>query len=144
MHPSFYYFLQYIHQLYQGSQHLTSKIHVVSSRASQSAIKAVEKLGGTVFCKYYNRLALRDCVKGRTDRISAAPTRKQDIRKCFFRSCAYAPHVLVVVWYTNWRNRGYLSAKAVKKMPSAITEERWKDLSAQLLQYKKEKQPIKH
>ena len=33
-----------------------------------------------MFCKYYNDLALRDCVKGRTDRIEAAPTRKTDIR----------------------------------------------------------------
>lgn len=75
-------FLIYLFNLiiFQGSEHLKSKIHVVASRASTSAIKAVEQLGGTVFCKYYNALALRDCISDRTDRISAAPTRKEDIR----------------------------------------------------------------
>lgn len=32
-----------------------------------------------MFCKYYNPLALRDCVKGRTDRTQAAPVRQTDI-----------------------------------------------------------------
>ena len=64
----------------QGSQFLKSAIHITPARASQSAIRAVEKKGGSVYCKYYNDLALRDCVKGRTDRIEAAPTRKTDIR----------------------------------------------------------------
>jgi len=54
-------------------------LYVVASRASQSAIKAIEKKGGKIVCKYYNELALRDCVKGRTDRVSAAPTRREDI-----------------------------------------------------------------
>jgi large subunit ribosomal protein L15 len=36
------------------------------------------------------------------------------------------------VWYTNWANRGYLSPEAVEKMPPAITEDRWKELSTQL------------
>lgn len=63
----------------QGADHLNVPIHIVASRASKSAIRAVEKLGGSVFCQYYNRLALYDCVKGRTDRIAAAPTRREDI-----------------------------------------------------------------
>jgi large subunit ribosomal protein L15 len=32
-------------------------------------------------CRYYNDLALRDCLKGRTDRVSAAPTVRKDIRE---------------------------------------------------------------
>lgn len=63
-------------------EHLKTPIHITPSRASQSAIRAVEKLGGTVFCKYYNPLALKDCVKGRTDRTEAAPTHRRDIRTC--------------------------------------------------------------
>lgn len=47
------------------------------------------------------------------------------------------------VWYTSWRNRGYLSPQAVKRMPSAIVDERWKELSTQLLRYKKEPQLVK-
>ena len=66
-------------RLLQGAQHLKVPIHITPSRASKSAIEAVEKLGGTVFCRYYNRLSLYDCVKGRNDRIDAAPTRRQDI-----------------------------------------------------------------
>jgi len=102
-----------------GAEHLKAPIHITPSRASQSAIKAVEKLGGSVFCTYYNDLALRDCVKGRTDRLSAAPTRRDDI-----------------VWYTNWRNRGYLSRPAVDKSPLAT--ERTKMLSEELRKFKQQ------
>ncbi|KAF8334210.1 ribosomal protein L18e/L15P [Cantharellus anzutake] len=77
-----------------GAEHLTSAVHIVVSRASKSAIHAIEKLGGSVVCQYYNKLALRDCVRGRTDRRMAAPTRKADI-----------------LWYSDSRNRGYLSPK---------------------------------
>lgn len=49
------------------------------SRASRSAIKAIEGNGGKVVCKYYNSLGLRDCIQGRTDRSTAAPTRREDI-----------------------------------------------------------------
>ena len=56
---------------------------MVASRASKSAIEAIEKAGGKVVCKYYNALALRDCVKGRDDRMSAAPTRREDIGASF-------------------------------------------------------------
>jgi hypothetical protein len=54
---------------------------VVVSRASKSAIQAIEKSGGKVVCRYYNALALQDCVEGRADRLSAAPTRREDIGK---------------------------------------------------------------
>lgn len=74
----------------QGAEHVKTAIHITPSRASQSAIRAVEKKGGSVYCKYYNDLALRDCVKGRTDRVQAAPTRKTDIRKLFVVRTAIA------------------------------------------------------
>ena len=54
-------------------------MHITPSRASKSAIEAIEANGGSVFCQYYNSLALRDCIKGRTDRVSAGPTRRNDI-----------------------------------------------------------------
>jgi len=102
-----------------GAEHLTSAIHITPSRASQTAIRAIEAKGGSVFCKYYNQLALEDCVKGRSDRIAAAPTRRQDIE-----------------WYINWHNRGYLSPTAIKKNP--LVEERWKGLSQQLVKFKEQ------
>ncbi|KAI9507255.1 ribosomal protein L15 [Russula earlei] len=95
-----------------GAEHLKVPIHITPSRASK-------KLGGTVFCRYYNRLSLYDCVKGRTDRVDAAPTRRQDIE-----------------WYTNWKKRGYLAPESIARMP--IVQERWRQLSEQLTRYKKE------
>ncbi|KAI0055478.1 ribosomal protein L15 [Artomyces pyxidatus] len=100
-----------------GAEQLKVPIHIVPSRASKSAIRAVEQLGGSVFCRYYNRLSLYDCVKGRTDRVAAAPTRREDI-----------------MWYTDWRNRGYLSEKSIAKMP--VVEERWRELATQLTKFK--------
>ena len=114
---------------------MKTPIHITPSRASKSAIKAVESLGGSVFCKYYNPLALRDCVKSRTDHISAAPTRRTDIRESsLLLTLVVLTGVLFQVWYTDWRNRGYLSPEAIQKNPKV--EERWKELSKQLLAFK--------
>lgn len=62
-----------------GASYLTSPVHIIASRASKSAISAIEAKGGSVFCKHYNVLALRDCIKGNKHWVSAAPTRKLDI-----------------------------------------------------------------
>ncbi|KAG6878763.1 hypothetical protein C0993_008062 [Termitomyces sp. T159_Od127] len=62
-----------------GAEHFKTPIYIKASRASKSAIKSIEGNGGKVVCQYYNQLALRDCVKGRTDRTAAAPTRREDI-----------------------------------------------------------------
>jgi len=105
--------------LADGASFLKTPIHITPSRASKSAIKAVEEKGGSVFCQYYNPLALRDCVKSNPDRVSAAPTRREDI-----------------MWYTDWRNRGYLSPEAIAQMP--VVQERWKELSKQLLKFKEQ------
>lgn len=67
----------------QGAEFLKAAVHITPSRASKSAIKAIEASGGSVFCQYYNSLALRDCIKDRTDRVSAAPTRRNDISASF-------------------------------------------------------------
>ncbi|KIK63799.1 hypothetical protein GYMLUDRAFT_40880 [Collybiopsis luxurians FD-317 M1] len=105
-----------------GAEFLTSKIYITPSRASKSAIKAIEHLGGQVVCKYYNPLALRDCVKGRTDRIEAAPTQRKDI-----------------VWYSKYQNRGFLSRELHRKLSDApFVKERWKLLSQQLGQWQKQ------
>ncbi|EIM82542.1 ribosomal protein L15 [Stereum hirsutum FP-91666 SS1] len=102
-----------------GAEQLKVPIHVTPSRASKSAIKAIEAAGGSVFCKYYNQVSLFDCLKGKTDRTSAAPTLRKDI-----------------TWYTDWRNRGYLSPEGITKNP--LVEERWKELSKQLLVFKEQ------
>ncbi|CAE6520996.1 unnamed protein product [Rhizoctonia solani] len=90
-----------------GAEFLKTPVYIEPSRASQSAIKAIEALGGSVKCIYYNPLALRDLVQGRTDRKRAAPTRKSDIE-----------------WYSSWKNRGYLAtpqtAEEVKAAKQAM------------------------
>ncbi|KAG8217363.1 ribosomal protein L15 [Butyriboletus roseoflavus] len=100
-----------------GAEFFKAAVYITPSRVSKSAIEAIEANGGSVFCQYYNSLALRDCIKGRADRVSAAPTRRNDI-----------------IWYTQWRNRGYLSPEAVGRMP--LVPERWRELSKQLLTFK--------
>lgn len=85
-----------------------------------------------MFCKYYNPLSLRDCVQGRTDRRAAAPTRKEDIRtfRCLNRFSLTMLSAVFVVWYTNWKNRGYLAKESIARMP--VVEDRWRQLAEQL------------
>lgn len=77
---------------------------------------------------------MRDCVKGNTERTQAAPTRKNDICTYCSPLALNGALILAIVWYTSWRNRGYLSPTALDKMPAV--EERWKSLSKQLLAFK--------
>lgn len=96
--------LHAIAYLLKGVQHFKTPIYITPSRASKSAIKAIEDNGGKVVCKFYNPLALRDCVKGRTDRVAAAPTRREDISEfsCGPVSCyTYSPPLFFsLVWTT--------------------------------------------
>ncbi|GAB7339573.1 hypothetical protein MBLNU457_6177t2 [Dothideomycetes sp. NU457] len=50
--------------LSRGAATLTTPIHIVVSRASASAIAAVEALGGTVTTRYYTRPAIARVLKG--------------------------------------------------------------------------------
>ncbi|ESK96827.1 50s ribosomal protein l15 [Moniliophthora roreri MCA 2997] len=105
-----------------GSQHLRSQVYMVVSRASTSAIEAIEAQGGKVVCQYYNTLALHDCVKGRTDRTQAAPTRRSDI-----------------VWYGKHQNRGYLASETLKTLGDLpFVQDRWRQLSTELNKWKKQ------
>lgn len=117
----------------------------MASRASQSAIKAIEKKGGKIVCKFYNELALRDCVDGRTDRVSAAPTRREDIGEY--------PHIVYIApgsrspaeWYTDRKHRGYLNSRVLQSLGDLpFVEGRWHALATQLSQYRTQKfgQPL--
>ncbi|KAK7043774.1 YmL10 [Paramarasmius palmivorus] len=106
----------------QGAQHFHSQIYMVVSRASKSAIESIEAQGGKVVCQYYNALALRDCVKGRTDHIQAAPTRRSDI-----------------VWYGKHQNRGYIAPQTLKALGELpFVQDRWKQLAVELNKWKKQ------
>jgi large subunit ribosomal protein L15 len=105
-----------------GAEALKSPIFIVPSRASKTAIAAIEKNGGKVVCVYHNAQALRDCIKGRDDRVSAAPTRRQDI-----------------IWYGRHGNRGYLSSETlgpVNNLP--FVQDRWRLLAEQLGKWRKQ------
>ena len=53
--------------LARGATSLSTPIHVVVSRASQSAIKAVEALGGSVTTRYYTDYAIHRIRQRKTD-----------------------------------------------------------------------------
>ncbi|SPO27881.1 related to MRPL10 - mitochondrial ribosomal protein, large subunit [Ustilago trichophora] len=94
----------------EGSTHLESSINLVVSRASQSAIAAVEAVGGSVECRYYTPLSLRALVKphkfaGKILPRPADPIAKKDL-----------------VWYSSPRNRGYLAKRAALTKAFAAEE----------------------
>jgi large subunit ribosomal protein L15 len=55
---------------------LTSRINIVVSRASATAIAAIERLGGTVTTRYYTPMALRRIRQGLMDPIVSTQTLK--------------------------------------------------------------------
>lgn len=66
---------------------MAQPIHLVVSRASSSAIRAIENAGGSIVCKYYTRTTLRALAKphkliGRLPPRDAVPVNKKDL-------CAY-------------------------------------------------------
>lgn len=82
-----------------GRDHLLleTPIHLVVSRASQTAMDRIESLGGSIECKYYTANTLRALVKphkyeGRLLPRDAVPVLKKEL-----------------VWYSNAANRGYLA-----------------------------------
>ncbi|PWN51327.1 ribosomal protein L15 [Violaceomyces palustris] len=85
----------------EGAKHLRDPVNLVVSRASQSVIEAVEALGGSVECRYYNKLSLRALVKpekfvGRRRPKPADPIAKKDL-----------------LWYSSPHNRGYLAKRRI-------------------------------
>ena len=112
---------------------------MVASRASKTAIDAIERNGGKVVCKYYNALALQDCVRGRSDRISAAPTRREDIGKDSRVSSLTTSLISFLVWYGKHRNRGFMSPTTLKSLGDLpFVEKRWELLANQLGIWKKQ------
>ena len=77
-------------------------------------------------------------MKGRNDRIDAAPTRRQDIGVWFrlIEDNAGLLKRILLEWYANWKNRGYLAPESIAKMP--VVQERWRQLSGQLTRFRGE------
>jgi len=61
--------------LSRGAVTLTTPIHIVVSRASASAIAAVEAVGGTVTTRYYTRPAIERVLKGHSHPFKSLQSR---------------------------------------------------------------------
>ncbi|CAG8558579.1 5620_t:CDS:2 [Diversispora eburnea] len=85
--------------LADGSEHFKTPITIEVARASHEAIKVIEKAGGNVTCRYFNRLALRATLK---------PEK-------FWKIPKFADPVKArdKEWYSDIKNRGYLAKKAL-------------------------------
>ena len=114
--------------LSRGATALTSKINVVVSRASASAISAVEALGGTVTTRYYTPLAIRHIRSGKMHpyvslkwdqttpsipemlRIQNADTPEERVKAVGFEYRLPDPTGRKdLEYYRDTKNRGYLS-----------------------------------
>lgn len=84
------------------------KMHITVSKASGSAIRAIEASGGEVVTRYYTPLTLRALIrplaferKGRPIPRDADPLKRRD-----------------VLYYTRWDKRGYLAKRPKAASPS--------------------------
>mmetsp|Transcript_17512 Transcript_17512/g.40226 ORF Transcript_17512/g.40226 Transcript_17512/m.40226 type:complete len:335 (+) Transcript_17512:120-1124(+) len=113
--------------LAEGKERLKTPFKLEISRASESAIDAVEAIGGEVTTVHYNRLALRALLKPHkftagdmtaTDDEGGYGFQSEDV---VVRNNSKTPKALPKFarpppkwqpYYTNWNNRGYLSVQA--------------------------------
>ncbi|GAA6063726.1 hypothetical protein JCM10212_001627 [Sporobolomyces blumeae] len=94
-----------------GAQYLkTRNLDITVSKASKSAIEAIEKLDGTLVARYENRLTLRALVrplsflsKGVAIPGKADPVTRRDL-----------------LYYSNLSNRGYLAVEADERKKQAL------------------------
>ncbi|ORX96219.1 ribosomal protein L15 [Basidiobolus meristosporus CBS 931.73] len=80
-----------------GSSGFQHKIEIEVSRASQKAMKQIERKGGKVTCVYYNSVGLQSILSPSRFFIQpklALPTKKRDI-----------------AWYSDPKNRGFLATE---------------------------------
>ncbi|KAL8718634.1 MAG: hypothetical protein Q9225_004252 [Loekoesia sp. 1 TL-2023] len=61
--------------LAKGSERITSALNVIVSRASASAIAAIEAAGGSVTTRYYTPFSMRRIIHGETDPIHSLQSR---------------------------------------------------------------------
>lgn len=118
--------------LANGKERLTTPFRLEISRASKAAIDAVEAIGGEVTTVHYNKLALRALLKPHkfgVDPIGKS-TKNDDNDEGGYgfdgevlpnRNNSKTPRALPKFarpppkwqpYYTNWKNRGYLSVEA--------------------------------
>ena len=87
--------LQMTYKLLQGAEWFNCKIDIEVSRASQTAIEAIERQGGKVVTAYYNKLSLQALLHPEKYNERLKP------RKAL-------PQKSEMPYYLNEKNRGYL------------------------------------
>lgn len=92
---------------------LTIPLNIVVSRASSSAIEAVEKAGGKVLTRYYTRWAMEQIVKNKMDPIQSlrsepVDTEDMDTSKYQYR-LPDATSRKAIEYYRDATHRGYLA-----------------------------------
>ncbi|KAL8724136.1 MAG: hypothetical protein Q9181_006967 [Wetmoreana brouardii] len=99
--------------LAKGSEHLTSPLHIITSRASASAIAAVEAAGGSVTTRYYTPASIERIIKGKTDPIhslqSQISVEGQQERKRYDMRLPDPTSRKDIEYYRDPAHRGYLS-----------------------------------
>jgi len=117
--------------LAHGKERVRTPIKIEISRASESAIAAIEAVGGEVTTVHYNKLALRTLLKPHkyttptgtiniSSELSCAEEEDAPIGKRRGRQGKRIlplpknarPNPKWQPYYTNWKNRGYLSVQA--------------------------------
>ncbi|KAL8700291.1 MAG: hypothetical protein Q9224_001028 [Gallowayella concinna] len=101
--------------LAKGSEKLTFPLHIVASRASASAIEAVEAAGGSVTTRYYTPQSIERIIKGKTDPIHslqsqiALPVEKLGKQKEYPVRLPDPTSRKDIEYYRDPAHRGYLS-----------------------------------
>lgn len=104
--------------LARGSTQIRSPLHIIVSRASTSAIAAIEAAGGTITTRYYTRFAIQRILRGKTDPANSLLTRDhvpvlmvgQSGSKVGFLNRLPDPTSRKdIEYYRNPAHRGYLS-----------------------------------
>jgi len=119
--------------LAKGKEKLNTPFKLEISRASETAIDAVEAIGGEVTTVHYNRLALRALLKPHKFGVAGSATAKNNQEEDDEGGYGFASEALPnrnnsktpralpkfarpppkwQPYYTNWKNRGYLSVQA--------------------------------
>ena len=82
-------------------------------------------------------MSLRNCVRGVTDKVEAAPTRREDISALHTYHSLFSTDTRRSVWYTEYNNRGYIAPRTLKLLgDQPFVEERWKVLSEELNKFR--------
>jgi len=102
--------------LARGKEHLKTPLHLIVSRASSSAISAIEKAGGTITTRYYTKFAIKNILAEKTHPVHSRlfkPTPISELatdpQKQFQYDLPDPVQRKALEYYRDIANRGYLS-----------------------------------